>query len=426
MKIEISEPNNTSHSRIFFVGDILFNSDFWDSQPFSKELEKHINSAKISVGNLEAPLKSGDAIPKSGPVLSITEETINLLSNDFDAVSLANNHIMDYGEAGLKKTIERCDEKGVSTFGAGLNLNKALQPVEFQIGETLIGIFGVSEHELMIAAKNKAGALWARTPAITDLIKQKSKKHDIKILLAHGGLEYVPIPPRSWRDLLHGFADIGLDAIVAHHPHCAQGWEIKGTTPIFYSLGNFLMYNDRFSATEWCYGVDLKIADKEVESASIIPLKAENGKVKNIENSTSSDFLEYLTEVSKWLKDDRIYNKYWRNVALQRYDYYKKILGRFNRGILGALTEEPYYYILNTVKRKILEKDFRIKQEIDFTNKFRNESVRNTMLTAIDLKVGLEENDLTDTIKREIEKWSEYYKGRKSKTKIEKIKNLIN
>lgn len=101
------------------------------------DILKIVGKSDLSVTNLECPLTlETKAISKTGPNLKAHPSTINSLKYaGFDLLTLANNHILDYGYKGLKDTLEICDIKGINTVGAALILEDVDKPFQITIHE---------------------------------------------------------------------------------------------------------------------------------------------------------------------------------------------------------------------------------------------------------------------------------------------------
>ena len=120
---------NTAEIKISFWGDFAGQGHFNDclasghSFDMLGEMVEHIQESDISVVNLEAPvLEGGEKIPKSGPNIQAPIHIVSVLkAAGVTLVSLANNHIMDYGEAGLLSTINACRSCGLDYTGVGLS-----------------------------------------------------------------------------------------------------------------------------------------------------------------------------------------------------------------------------------------------------------------------------------------------------------------
>jgi poly-gamma-glutamate synthesis protein (capsule biosynthesis protein) len=316
-----SYPVSTRKSEtLLFTGDFYLNHKFWSQNPFSRTLKEQIESAEYAVTNLEGAIDMGEPIIKHGPNLNITESTIESVTNcGFDAVSLANNHAMDFGVNGLTKTRNVVQEGGLKSFGAGPNIESAIDPVTTTSGEATVGIFGLSENQEATAGESTAGVAWAYEPNLGPRLKKRIEEYDVSVLVAHGGVEYIPIPPRSWRAFLRSCTNLGFDLILGHHPHTPQGWEWYQGTPIFYSLGNFAMYRPNLPSTQWSYILEADISERAISGLRVSLTTATKGQIKLVNPKTVPKKVCYLEESSEIISDDGLFEPHWQTVAERVY-----------------------------------------------------------------------------------------------------------
>ena len=230
---------------IFVCGDVVSSKRI----KVCPELAQLI-SANLSFCNLEAPISGvGEPITKAGPHMCQDSEIITNLSNlGFDVFCLANNHIFDYGASALQGTMEAITKCNKSYIGA----YSALTPPPnylTQIDGTRVGIVNAGESQF--GALDSVNAFLGAQSGYVDLfdeafvrnIVELRPKVDVLIAILHAGLENVDLPLPQFRRFYKFLCDMGVDIIVGHHPHWAQGYEryhARGREClIFYSLGNF-------------------------------------------------------------------------------------------------------------------------------------------------------------------------------------------
>ena len=124
------------------------------------DLLPNLENADLAVVNLECPLITHKSpIRRSGGVLGASVGCVNALRKArIGAVNLANNHILDHGEDGLRSTVAALGDAHIDSFGAGANLDEAGQLYVRTIKGTRIAFLGVAEHEFSIATKKSWGA----------------------------------------------------------------------------------------------------------------------------------------------------------------------------------------------------------------------------------------------------------------------------
>ena len=160
--------------------DIIVGGDFypgrrWESQIinepssiWSEEILEYFEDADFRIINLEAPLtNSKDAIDKVGPSLKCNPKVIDTLKvANIDLVTLANNHIYDYGEKGLYDTIEVLKSHKIGHIGVGKNLKDASKNSKV-INDVVI--LNYCHNEWGVAENNKSGY---NSYSIIDIVNQ--------------------------------------------------------------------------------------------------------------------------------------------------------------------------------------------------------------------------------------------------------------
>ena len=148
-------------------------------------------------------------------------EYVNALTG-VEAVNLANNHSMDYGEISLDDTKKYLDEKGI-VYCRG----KADVAVE-EINGIKVGLVGINYlNDVM------------RTELVDAIDKAKDKGAELIILSIHWGVEKATAPNQDQIDAAYTAIDNGVDLVIGTHPHVLQGFEKYKGKYICYSLGNF-------------------------------------------------------------------------------------------------------------------------------------------------------------------------------------------
>ncbi|MBR3961546.1 MAG: CapA family protein, partial [Clostridia bacterium] len=126
--------------KILFTGDVNFRGideiTYENSKEIISELLPYISSADYRIPNLETPLANKNKykpIKKSGPNLICAPENIAFLKAfDADGVTLANNHIGDFGEEAVKDTLNLLEQNDIAYAGAGANIDEAYCAMRFE------------------------------------------------------------------------------------------------------------------------------------------------------------------------------------------------------------------------------------------------------------------------------------------------------
>ncbi|MEW6525130.1 MAG: CapA family protein [Spirochaetota bacterium] len=233
---------------MLFIGDMMFEwavkdimQRYGTDYPL-KKVKPFFQSFDFVMANLESPLTNNRTslvyqkyIFKAPPSIAFV-----IADAGITAVTLANNHMLDYGGTGLLDTLTSLSDAKVLYAGAGKNETTASLPVMHQLGPARIAVLcytQISSKEMI--AKNNPGINFFELKKAQSDIK-KYRFCDSVIINIHWGNEYFYYPSSKQIDIAHALINAGADAIIGHHPHVYQGIEIYKNKPVIYSLGNFL------------------------------------------------------------------------------------------------------------------------------------------------------------------------------------------
>jgi len=213
------------------------------SAPFAG-VSKVLSAADLAIGNLECPLATtGEPESKQYTFRARPDSAAALTSAGFDAVSLANNHTVDYGPAALVETLAALKKHHIRSVGAGEDSDAARRFIVTEAGSPPVKIavlaFSNMEPTSFYARADRPGTNPAYPTRIRADVAAARAKSDLVVVLFHWGDELSQTPSASQRYLAGVAVDAGADLIVGHHPHVLQGLERRGNALIAYSLGNF-------------------------------------------------------------------------------------------------------------------------------------------------------------------------------------------
>ncbi|MGK3967955.1 CapA family protein [Sorangium sp. So ce118] len=227
-------------------------------------------------------------------------------------VSLANNHMWDYGKGAFLDTLGHLERAGVAYAGAGRTRVQAYAPVIVERRGFRVAVLAVTgiwnqgslwEHPAreFVAAAERHGLAAAVRAA------RKQPGVDAVVVSYHGGTEYLDTPLPQARALASAAIDAGADAFLGHHPHVLQGIELRRGRPIFYSLGNFIMKVKRTGpAVELAMLARLRLRRGAPPVAEICPVRSEGlGTVPLAADprraETEAAFIERMRHVSAFV-----------------------------------------------------------------------------------------------------------------------------
>jgi len=211
--------------------------------PF-KKIKYIISSNDIAFANLESPLtdRGSKFSPNKGIYFRADPKiSIALKWCGFDILSLANNHIFDWGILGALDTERYLKKVGIKYSGIGKSIKNALKPADFKIGNTKICFVSMDD---IYPTKVKSGKNILKSYTYNKDIKKDieslKKKYDIVVISFHTGIEYEKRPEPKKIHKMESLIDYGADIIFGSHPHVTQDIEIYRNSLIVYSLGNFI------------------------------------------------------------------------------------------------------------------------------------------------------------------------------------------
>jgi hypothetical protein len=408
-QIELSDTTNNETWSITLVGDCIY-QDGMASDPVGAELRERIDGSDLSLVNIEAPVSvDRDPIEKSGPAKESARSAPQVLASaGFEVACLANNHIMDFGPEGLRATQQACTETGIETVGAGENIDEALSPLSVSIGEnddnTDFAIINVCEQEFGIA-DDEPGTGWVSHPTVEQRIEQANETNDIVLVVAHGGIEYVPFPPAGRQQTLRSFIDSGADAVIGHHPHVAQGWEVYDGSPIVYSLGNFLFDQSTRPSTSWGLAVTLSGDGSSCTGFTPVLTDQRDGRVYEMDDPESHR--THLQQVSEIIEDRDALRAHWQELAARVFEQ------RYSGWLRTGTAAGPIQSLRNpraALGSETWNATERQTEMLTLLNVVRNESHRDVIETALSVKTGNVADRRTPEIRqtvRDLLSWTE-------------------
>ena len=256
--------------------------------PFRKIKDLFTNS-DLQIATLEIPFSSSCNYCDSCMVFCAKPEYFEGLNYmGFDGVSLAANHIKDYGEEGIMETIELLDQNQILHTGAGINIDKARQPWIKEINGIKFGFLGYNDvvPTTYAATENSSGSAWANIDEIVTDIKALKPQVDVVVIFAHWGIEYTNIPSERQKEIAHTAIDAGADLIIGDHPHWVQGVEIYHDKFITYGIGNFVF--DQMWSEETRQGsiMDFDFYENRLVSIAIKPTVIDDYAQPRLANET--------------------------------------------------------------------------------------------------------------------------------------------
>jgi len=212
-----------------------------------------LSRADLSIANFENPAPNNFTYHVAGFNFSADPALIEGLANaGIDWVSLANNHIGNYGTSGILDTLANLDTWGIAHGGADQDLEAAREATLLDAGGITVGILGYDTIKPAYAATaSKPGSNEMSEARVrADVAAARDAGAQLVIVFPHWGTEYTATTTATQRRLAHAAIDDGADLVIGSHTHVAGGIEVYRGRPIFYSLGDFVFNIQRSEATE--------------------------------------------------------------------------------------------------------------------------------------------------------------------------------
>lgn len=332
---------------ILIAGDLVIDQAYKTSNINSNVVDL-FNNSDLNIVNLEAPVTASNSkIIKTGPHLKSNEKsTLDVLKTlRIDAVTLANNHLLDYDEKGVKDTLEFCENNKIQTVGAGMNLKEASKTKYFDTKEGKIALVNFAENEWSSATEETAGANPMDIIDNTNQIKEAKKNADFVFVIIHGGHEYYNLPSPRMQKQYRFYAEQGADLIVGHHTHCISGHETYKGVPIYYSLGNFL-FTKPSTYEDWYSGLilEVEIKDEKIKT-QLHPVKQtkENFSLRFMEADEKQVVLNRISNYNQIISDSEALQVNWNIFIAKKYEvyinYYSPLSFIKNRYVKGVFSK---------------------------------------------------------------------------------------
>jgi hypothetical protein len=356
--------------KIAFLGDVAFIGKYdliinSHSKDRLKVMAEKLKEFDYVVANLESPLTEQNKswVCKSmhlrTPIVNV--ELLNYLN--VDAVSLANNHIHDFGLKGLEETIEVLENNGVEWFGA-----KEKYLIK-EIKDEKICFSGFCCYSTngtgYIERKNDIGINALTYDNVMQQLELDKENSAFSILSFHWGTEHTNYPNLEHISLANKITARKDVIIHGHHPHVIQGVQRYKGSLIAYSLGNFLFddcksLNGKFALKQTEDNKKSYVLEVEIKNNAIVDYEFKGFKDEdqgfvffNISNE-----IEQISEALEQLDDEVSYE------FKRKEQFEKAIQNKFGKHDLKWLMSRLNYYSIGArISAKFRSKKYRREME---------------------------------------------------------------
>ncbi|TFE71063.1 CapA family protein [Methylacidiphilum caldifontis] len=219
-------------------------------------------------------------------------------------VSLANNHVLDYGTEALAEMLDSLDAAGILHSGAGMNLAECSRPAIDDVHGFRIGFLAFTDNEPSWEATERAGGIHyvpvvlddPRAQRLFKLVKKTKSKVDFLIVSAHWGSNWGFEVPLEHIDFAHRLIDSGADLVFGHSPHVFRAVEVFHGGMILYSCGDFIddYAVDPYFRNDWSFVFLIRIERKKVLSLWLYPVRIDNFRAQRAKGREAKQIIERM------------------------------------------------------------------------------------------------------------------------------------
>ena len=261
---------------------------------------KPMKDADARIINLETSITKRETYVEKGINYRMHPENIPCLKvAQIDCCTLANNHVLDWGQAGLEETIGTLNKAGIRYAGAGLDSNEANTPCIIPVngkGRVLVFSFGLTSSGILQdwkATINAPGVNFlddlslATVQQIQHHITSYKKPHDIVVASIHWGGNWGYEIPQAHQEFAHELLDLAeVDVVHGHSSHHFLGIEVYKQKPIIYGCGDLLNDYEGISGHEsykaqlgFLYFVTVDVNDGHLISFRMVPTEVKKMQI---------------------------------------------------------------------------------------------------------------------------------------------------
>ena len=317
---------NDGNNRVSFVGDVSL-ADNWYIIPEYDKREKGVygilsedivdimSSSSVMVANNEFTISDrGSKMPNKLYTFRASPTRLKIYDEmGVDLVTLANNHVYDFGIDAFYDTLKSLNEYNIPYIGAGNNLDEAMKPYYFVVNGYKIGFVNATRAEKYVltpgAGADSPGVLRCYDPAnFIKTIEKTKKVSDYVVALVHWGREDSYELENVQVETAKKYIDAGADMIVGSHAHNLQGIDFYNEKPIIYNLGDFIFNHETKDTAIF----QLKINDDGSLEYYFIPCRQDDKYTYLLDGAEKLRVINNIRELSSNIVMDdggRFYNK---------------------------------------------------------------------------------------------------------------------
>lgn len=339
-------------ANICFVGDLMCHStqfnyaragkDTFDFTGVYSEVKPYLKSADLTVGNLETVIAGEDKGFSGYPYFNAPDDFVYALKDaGFDLLITANNHSLDQGWDGLKRTIDVINENKIHRTGTYTSHEDKDSIRIFMINSIKVAILAYTEHTNDVElpkGRDFVVKLINEEQIEHDIKKARAKNVDVVLVHFHYGPEYNREPSAYQKEIVNKTIELGADVIIGGHPHVIQPFDFFKTNStkldtgfVAYSLGNFI------SNQRWRYsdaGVILNIRFTKNKKSDSLYISDVSFLPTWVFKGTTEKGREYIILPSQPSEYDSTYyylNENDKRLMSQAFEDTEEIITKYNK-----------------------------------------------------------------------------------------------
>lgn len=309
-------------------------------------IEKSIGTWKTIKGdsdllvcNLECPItNSPNPVRKAGPTSKAGKELLDLFKHSgIDALSVANNHIFDYGEFGLNETIHYLKRVNIKAFGVQTYDNLHQSFIRVQAKGIRASIIAIAETEYNYIVERKINTDKFDLAKIGAQIQKERSESYIPIIYYHGGPEYWFLPSPKLSSIAKTLIQFGAGAVIINHSHAIGPQETYLNAPIVYGMGN--LFTDSKLALKSNLSCISHVVHLTIDDQGKVAVSKTLGTkiCKNcfftfvLNDECQNHYISLMKDLEKVCLDSSLLNNFWSGFCAHNASRYAKqnILGIF-------------------------------------------------------------------------------------------------
>lgn len=224
-----------------------------------------------------------------------------------NAVSIANNHTLDYGYDAMFEMLEILDRAGIVHSGAGANLEDASRLATAEARGRKLALVAFSDNEPgWEATPIEPGIFYvpvdlsdSRAQRLLELVRDGKEHVDLLIVSAHWGSNWGYAPPKEHVEFAHALVDAGAGLVFGHSSHVFRGIEFYKERPILYGAGNFVddYAVDRIERNDQAFIYLADVEDAIPHNLTLYPTMIRNCQARRADGINERSIFEKMQQL---------------------------------------------------------------------------------------------------------------------------------